>query len=610
MPTKYLVCTIIALLFSTSAYAEDWVTPERLQQNIAERAETAGINGLAYAVIRNGKTRIIETLGNNDDGTITDRSSLFRIGELSKLTTSIMLLRLIEQQQLFNNTEAAGTVGIDNPFNTQYPLKLEHLLSQTSGLPSTTNKTYKNYKIDINPSQISQFEAGSLKVLNRPGQHYLASNLDFTLAAAVAENKTGTPFDDLVSDLVFKPLEMNASSYSNVATINLNNSYDAKGNIAPYWKTSLRPSLAMRTNIEDMARLAEYIAGPEQKTAVLNSDSFTQLFNSNALAAIAGFELHPGKGLYPYVSSGRLFWGGTGQIDGFYASLGILTQSGDGFVLLANTHKPQDLRLIREALSHFASQRVPLPVLPEPAAVDHEQHQGWWVPVGQKSALSQWLWKIAGHVYLSASPEGLQITQVMPGIDLRQLVAIDETKYRPLRSDKAVLQFFEHDGEKFLISSTLEVYRHLSFSAVLPQLILAFIIILAFGGGLLMGLLAIPLSLIRALTNKCTILSQSLLGASSLCCITTIALFLQHELSNDFSLHYVLGSINVLSIGIALLSSIWPVLLLINIYLLWTYSDQFSRFAYRWSVISSFGQFILLAYLASNHWLPLLTWKY
>lgn len=610
MRIKYLFYGAIALLFVSTAYTEDWVSPERLRANIAERTEAAGIHGLAYAVIRNGKARIIETFGVDGNNSPINRNSPFRVGELSAVPTSILLLRLIEQQQLALNTRVAPNLGINNPFNRVFPLKLEHLLSQTSGLPRSSYKAYKGYDIDINPSQITQVEAAALAVLRPPGEHYLASDLDFTVAAAVAEHRTNTPFDDLVNDLVLLPLVMHSTGYSNISSANALDSFSANGERAPFWKTSLRPSLGMHSTIEDMARLTEYLAAPELVPSILKPDTFSQLFTSNAAAARAGYPLHPGKGIKPFISAGHLFWGGTGQIDGFYASLGILRDSGDGFVLLANSHQSRDLRLIREALAHYASQRVTLPELPDEATLDHSQHQGWWVPVGQKSALSQWLWAIAGHIYLTASDDGLKITQLMPGVDLRQLVAINPNQYRPLRSDQAILQFFTHNGEAFLISGNLEVYRQLSFVKLLPQLLLTVLITITVGGGLIMGLLTLPLSLSRVLSNQYSILSHWLLGVASLCGVTAIGLFLRHDLSDSFSLHYTLGSINLLSVSLAALTSLWSLLIIGNIYLLWSRGKKFPNTAYRWSVCASIGHAVLLMYLATNNWLPLLTWQY
>ncbi len=611
---KSFACLLFLLLGFSSLYAsqkpEDYSS---LVNEIEQRVDESGIYGLAYAIILPGQEPIIHTIGYRDSAQNTEISTKtqFRLGEISKTVSAIMLMRLIEQQKLSYDIPVSDYTKLDNPFETTSPLTFHHLLEQTSGLPSTLLNGFQNFDDTVEPSILFDNSKPALPIISPPGQNYISSDIDLSFASAIAEIKTKQSFDDLVKKLVFEPLAMNEAGFSNYQGTNFSNSYDANGGPAPHWKTNFRPSLSLHASIEDFTKLVRYLIKPEDQANLLSSENINALYKTDtALAAKAGFKLHPGKGLYPFMSSGHMFWGSEGQIEGFYASFGILPETGAAYALLSNTSNLPGSRLIRESLSRYLSQGLPLNNLPEAAIVNHHQYKGWWLPISHKPILSRWLWNVAGHIYLSAHSEGLKINQLLPGINLNNVVAINKNEYRPERSDVAVMHFFEHNNKQYVISNSLELYHKLNITDVLPHLLLAGIFIFAFGGALLVGIANLPLMLVGMLNHPTGLSCRALLFIASLSFLIIISVFIRYDIAGDFTIRFMLSEKNTLTVGLMVFSILWPLCSLLSLALVWLRYKRVHKATLTWVNVTAIGQLIIAVYLATHHWLPLVTWHY
>jgi CubicO group peptidase (beta-lactamase class C family) len=156
------------------------------------------VPGLSFAIIRDGKIAETKALGVRDTsaGVAVDGNTIFEAASLSKPVFTYAVLQLVD----------AGLLSLDTPLSTVVPnyvkddpraatITVRSVLSQSSGLP--------NWRSTTNP----------LKTYFPPGERFSYSGEGFIWLQRVVEKITGEPLNDVMTRLVFDPLDMTKSSY-------------------------------------------------------------------------------------------------------------------------------------------------------------------------------------------------------------------------------------------------------------------------------------------------------------------------------------------------------------------------------------------------------------
>jgi CubicO group peptidase (beta-lactamase class C family) len=156
------------------------------------------VPGLSYALIRDGQIAETRAIGVGDvsTGTPIDADTIFEAASLSKPVFAYAVLQLIDQ----------GVLSLDTPLSKYVPdyvtddpraasITVRNVLSHTTGLP--------NWRGGRTP----------LKTYFPPGERFSYSGEGYIWLQRVVETVTGQPFNDVMTRLVFDPLEMHRSSY-------------------------------------------------------------------------------------------------------------------------------------------------------------------------------------------------------------------------------------------------------------------------------------------------------------------------------------------------------------------------------------------------------------
>ncbi len=147
------------------------------------------------------------TIGN---GSLPDRpatpDTLYRIASISKLVTTLGLMRLLEDGKIDLDADVSGYLGFSlrNPHFASQAITLRHLLLHTSSLrddggyfwPATTALK------DVQPAWSPLAGPG--------GAYYSYCNLGFGLIGTIMERVTGERFDRLMTRLLLQPLGLQA----------------------------------------------------------------------------------------------------------------------------------------------------------------------------------------------------------------------------------------------------------------------------------------------------------------------------------------------------------------------------------------------------------------
>lgn len=223
--------TLLAFFFAmpTLAQAADDGLQPLLEKTVAEIRAKHNLPAVAALVQIDGKIVAeaatgLRALGYKEPVTTNDR---WHIGSDTKAFTATLIGRLVEQHMMsFDETLASCFPSFAKDMDPAYRnVTVAQLLSHTAGLPPLTDDT------ELPPFNAVIASAGSLKDQRAAAARaYLAkppaskagefnySNLGFIIAGAIAETRTGKPWEDLIREQIFAPLGIKNAGFGSPAT--------------------------------------------------------------------------------------------------------------------------------------------------------------------------------------------------------------------------------------------------------------------------------------------------------------------------------------------------------------------------------------------------------
>ena len=169
---------------------------------------------LSVLAIRHGKVSYQQQFGYRHIGATPADSlpvtpaTLFRIASVSKMMTTVGLMRLVEQGKLSLDQDVGIYLGFSlrNPHFPQQAVTLRSLLSHTSSL-----RDAGGYAWGPERSLRDVFTAGGDAMWDTaaaPGSYFTYSNLNWGVIGTVMEKVTGERFDLLMRRLLLDPLDV------------------------------------------------------------------------------------------------------------------------------------------------------------------------------------------------------------------------------------------------------------------------------------------------------------------------------------------------------------------------------------------------------------------
>ena len=169
-----------------------------------------GLSGLAAVVVDRAGERRAEARGL----AVIDRAAArpmsvdapLRVASVSKLVTTLGVLRLVEQGRLDLDRDVSDYLGwrLRNPAHPDVPITLRLLLSHRSSLLDDGG-----YFFPLGATLQGALSAKSWHA-EPPGAVFSYTNLNFGVVASVMERVTGERFDRLMRRLVLEPLKIDA----------------------------------------------------------------------------------------------------------------------------------------------------------------------------------------------------------------------------------------------------------------------------------------------------------------------------------------------------------------------------------------------------------------
>ncbi|HHQ1470531.1 TPA: serine hydrolase domain-containing protein [Bacillus anthracis] len=192
--------------------------------NIYEKMNQYSVVGLSLAVIRDGKldeTAAFGTLESGTNRTVTI-DSIFNSCSISKFITTILLLtlsdlKIVHLDEDVNDRLTSWNIPT-NLFTSQKKVTLRNLLSHQSGIIDPPN-SFEHYLLAQGQPNMSELLAGKtlycpvpIEVTYKPESEFHYSDANFCIIEILLEDITGKPFNLLLEEYIFQPLQMKNST--------------------------------------------------------------------------------------------------------------------------------------------------------------------------------------------------------------------------------------------------------------------------------------------------------------------------------------------------------------------------------------------------------------
>lgn len=357
----FSICAILFLLNqSYAADADAKPEPPKLDavQEIMQAWMTQNnVPGATVALYINGQPKFYYFgYANRDKKTPVTKDTVFEIGSITKVMTSIILADNVDGAKLQLKTPVRKY--LPNLPASFTGITLGQLATHTAGLPFNPPTNIKT-KDGLNEYLATWHKESNAQPL------WMYSNIGIGLLGSALQNATHKSMDQLYQHYIFAPLKMPATALTATAQMQKNyaQGYDSKDAAVPAIDSGFFPaSTALKSSAEDMQHfLSAAIGLPGTPESVLYPVRMTQSayvempFNTQGL----GWQIHsmgrndiadlldaPAKAdfgpIEVIISNDKAVFDGdmlidkTGGTNGFRSYIGVIPNKKAGIVILAN----------------------------------------------------------------------------------------------------------------------------------------------------------------------------------------------------------------------------------------------------------------------------------
>lgn len=344
---------------------------QSINNDLLNYMEQLKVHGLSALIVKNNNMLWHTALGSAKENTI------FRVASISKTVITTALMQLYERGLFKLEDDISDHLGlkIRNPKYPSIPINFIHLFTHTSGLTEIGDDYFYDNIHNPKLKYLSQlvctngdFYRDEIWANYAPGHFYDYSNIGYTILGCLIEKISGMPFNDYCIKHIFKPLNMDDSSFDVTKLKHLENltkvykfdgsmnshyiSFDDYSSISPkaFDYSDMRtlgncikfsPAGGLRTSLLDLSKfmrahmnMSEYegvrILSPE--TARLMQDIHWEGKTASGKAKKIGLCFYPNENLYPNYS----FTGHSGDAYGILSGMFFIKDLDLGVIFVEN----------------------------------------------------------------------------------------------------------------------------------------------------------------------------------------------------------------------------------------------------------------------------------
>jgi len=629
---KGFLLPLVSLLILSSALPAAAVTgntgpksiPE-LQAAIEAILKDTRTPGAAIAIVSRNQAEWVAGIGKADvaaNQPVTT-NTLFRLGSVSKTFAAIAALQLQEAGKLkLSDTvkQWVPDMPFVNPWEATHPLRLVHLLEQTTGFDDMHLREFARN----DPTPVSLKDALADDVACRvcrwpPGTRMSYCSAAPAVLAAVVEKASGERFEDYVQEHIFKPVHMDTAGYFDTPAAEqlLTRLYHPDGVTPyPYWNFALRPTVAVNASATDMANYLRFYLqrGSLDGMPVLQTASIERMETTETMPS-AGLGRMYNYGLCNYsVPEGPfVFRGHGGAVMGGFVQMAYLPDQGRGYAVMINSGSFDAKDRIGGLLRRFMTNNLAAPALPPVAPVQpglRQHYQGYYQFISPNARWAYGFERLIIVRKLAFDAGGLSTS--IYGWQRNRWVPMSDRLFRHENETIAMVALLpDADGET-LIQYGFGTFKKVSALRVWSQLIGAGLVSVL----MLSSLGLAPIWIFRKLfcqNHKLRPVSVRAWAAASAALLVTFDLLMLWAFRGVVTSRYFpdvsVGTVNPLTAGIMLTSLTFPLVALVGLYVAWRQRNTpMKRLTYWHSILVGLAAVAVAIYYAYWGLLGLRLW--
>jgi CubicO group peptidase (beta-lactamase class C family) len=207
-----LVLLLAATAYSAPAHDQNSAIQDLLAKTIARH----GLPGMVAAISDDTGIRALGAAGTRKFGTDQGFAAGDRvhIGSCTKAMTAVMLATLVTEGKLAWETRLDAIPELGPRIHSDYRgVTLWELLTHRAGIPANA-KNWRQFPGEaIRKQRLMLTEANLAKASGLARGQFLYSNLGYMIAGCMAEQVTGSSWEDLMQERVFGPLGMASAGF-------------------------------------------------------------------------------------------------------------------------------------------------------------------------------------------------------------------------------------------------------------------------------------------------------------------------------------------------------------------------------------------------------------
>jgi CubicO group peptidase (beta-lactamase class C family) len=219
-----MLCLAVMALATTAAGAELDDLAALLQKRLDANPK---LPSLCAVVIVDGQLRGVGAVGVRKlgDATPVTTSDKFHLGSCTKSFTATLAASLVEEGKLSWESKIGDVLGDLDPHADYADVTLSQLVTNTGGFPTAVpgitwlgawlaKGSHRQHRQSFARAMMQR------KSAYQPGSGYQYSNTGFSVAGVMLEEATDVPWEKLVEERIFKPLQMKSGGFGAPANEN------------------------------------------------------------------------------------------------------------------------------------------------------------------------------------------------------------------------------------------------------------------------------------------------------------------------------------------------------------------------------------------------------
>lgn len=388
---------------------------------IAQDRAAYGNPNVSFLLFQDGEILYSQGWGETNAGEAVSQSTRFRIGSVTKSMTAASIFAL----DVPLNTpiqELVPSIDLLKSPDEIAQITTQHLLEHSAGLVDQVGTSAEQ---SLHTFMEETF-FGEMFVIAPPGAVWNYSNLNYIVAGYVAEEYSGSTYQEMIQEELYSPLDMTRTAFDASTVLSDGNwakgmSVDGVVTPSSYDTPSSWSAGFAWSTAEDLAAFGHFLL--EGNVDVMSNLAHEQLISSRISMGIMAERLMYGNGLMHYGGfSSNAGWHEmdliyhNGSIPGYGAALYLLPEHNAGFVSLVGSSGVELPSAVLASLEYFGlppAQDFPSDALP---VSDLSIYEGTY----------QDNWNV-GEMQITATEVGLEV--VMPRLD--EMNVTYDTNWRP-----------------------------------------------------------------------------------------------------------------------------------------------------------------------------------